>query len=292
MPPAISPADCNMALITLDSCRFDSLAMASTPWISSLGPVRRAHSFGLYTLPSHMSMFCGYPPNVRELPLQDYYSRERKQLWRLSRGRAKPSSSVEVLLEGATIIEGYRRRGAFTLGVGGVRWFTSPLLTSHFDRFLFWGPDDYASFFRDRRRDEFALEHHREIAEALRPHPRWFLFVNCIETHVPYDTGVEPQPDEVRRIIERAEPIWAGRLSRRFETDVTDADLGVLHARQIRACEVIDRRLERLFGDLPRPCVVYICGDHGECFGDGLKWGHGFFDEKVLEVPVVCGVLT
>ncbi len=38
---------------------------------------------------------------------------------------------------------------------------------------------------------------------------------------------------------------------------------------------------------VPGPCHFFICADHGDCFEnqDGCS-GHGFFHEKVMEIPM------
>jgi len=36
-----------------------------------------------------------------------------------------------------------------------------------------------------------------------------------------------------------------------------------------------------------RPTTLIICGDHGECFGEEGLFGHAFYHEKVMEVPLL-----
>ena len=56
---------------------------------------------------------------------------------------------------------------------------------------------------------------------------------------------------------------------------------------QIKALEYVDRHIPTLIERLPHPCTLIICGDHGDCMGeDGLS-GHGFYHEKVMEVPMM-----
>lgn len=258
--------------------------------MDSVGALRKAHSFGLYTLPSHISMFAGYPPNVTELPHADYYSREAKQLFRLARGRRKAPESYERLLRGPTIFSGLRDENYFSLGVGGVRWFMSRLLTDHFDEFLFWGPDDYEDFFRGRTEEEHALLHQKEIVERLQLHDKWILFVNCLETHVPYDTPGSPLTPEASEILARGRPVWAGRTSGLAEHKPSMNEFRLLHRAQIRACEWVDNQLAELFTKLRgQPVVVLITGDHGEVFGEDGLWGHGFPHPLVVDVPLIVG---
>jgi arylsulfatase A-like enzyme len=281
----------NVVLITLDCCRFDTAGLARTPLMDSIGPLRQAVTPGTFTLPAHMAFFSGYLPQVRELPLTDYYSREAQQLWRLSRAKSKARTSYWMHLEGDTLWEGFRRAGYRLIGAGGVRWFLTKTLTNGFDEFIFRGPDDYSDWFRDRTPDDFVLGSPGRIVDAVdraNGHP-WFLFINCLETHAPYDDGTQPLSPAVREIITRAEPIWAGRRQRELEVDVTREEFRLLHQQQVRALETVDARLATLFEALPKPFLVVITGDHGECFGEGGLWGHGFPAEPVLHVPLVVG---
>jgi arylsulfatase A-like enzyme len=279
----------NVLLITLDACRFDSLALAKTPRLDQIGVLRKAITHGTFTLPAHMAFFSGYLPNVVEHPLVDFLSRERFQLWRLTRAKEKGRDTYGLLLKGDTIVEGFRNRGFYTLGVGGVRWFLTKTLTGLFDEFLFWGPRDYSDWFAIRRPEDIALNHLEEIMERITAKKRWFLFINSLETHAPYNDGLNPVDDEVQRIIRKAAPIWAGRKLQALDTHVLPEEFKTLHKAQIKALEAVDQRIGRLIDELPKPFIVVVCGDHGECFGENGQWGHGFVAQPVLEVPLIVG---
>ncbi|MBI3797541.1 MAG: hypothetical protein HY268_11330 [Deltaproteobacteria bacterium] len=36
-----------------------------------------------------------------------------------------------------------------------------------------------------------------------------------------------------------------------------------------------------------RPTTVVVCSDHGECFGENGLYGHAFYHERVMEVPLL-----
>jgi arylsulfatase A-like enzyme len=287
--PTRPMSEYNVLVVTLDSCRFDSVARARTPFLDTLGPLRRALTPGTFTLPAHAAFFSGYLPNVTELPHQDYYSREKKQLWRLSRAKHKPADTYELLLQGDSIIDGFRNAGYHTLGAGGVRWFLTQQLTHQFHEFHFWGPRDYKEWFITRTHDDFALNHADELVARLKPHQRWFAFINALETHAPYNNGADPVDEQVTRIIADAEPIWAGRRAKALDVAIPPQDFHTLHRAQIRAVEVVDQRLHRLVTALPGPTAVVVCGDHGESFGEDGRWGHGFPTEPVMNVPLIIG---
>lgn len=282
----------NIVLVTVDCCRFDTAALARTPALDRLGPLRRAATPGAFTLPAHMAFFSGYLPNVTDLPHEDYYSRERRQLWRLGRAKHKPRGTYHLHLEGDTIWEGLRAAGYYQLGAGGVRWFLTSTLTEGFDDFVFRGPNDYSDWFGVRGPEDFVLAEPGLLAERLPADRPWFLFVNALETHVPYNDGVTPFPDEAREVIARGAPIWAGRTEKMLHTDLTTADYHLLHRLQVSALETVDTRLEALFALLPKPFAVVVCGDHGEAFGEDGKWGHGFPAEPVMSVPMWTGAVA
>lgn len=282
----------NIVVITVDSCRFDSAALARTPTLDKLGPLRRAVTSGAFTLPAHMAFFSGYFPNVMEFPHLDYYSRESRQLWRLGRAKTKDRDSYHLHLEGDTLWEGFHNAGYYMLGAGGVRWFLTKTLTEGFDEFLFHGPNDYSDWFAERSMADFALAKPEALVSRLPEDRPWFLFVNALETHAPYNDGVHPFPDEAREIIKKGAPIWAGRSGRMLDVDMTSADYKILHQLQVWALETVDARLAVLFEQLPKPFIALVCGDHGEAFGEDGRWGHGFVAEPVMNVPMWVGAVT
>ena len=282
----------NIVVVTLDCCRFDTAARANTPTLDSLGPLRKAVTPGSFTLPAHMAFFSGYLPNVINLPHIDYYSRESRQLWRLSRAKQKPRDTYWLGLEGDTIWEGFRRAGYYMLGAGGVRWFLTRTLTDGFDEFIFRGPNDYTDWFAERTDHDFVLGEPDQLASKLPANRPWFLFVNALETHAPYNDGVNPHTDEIREIIARGAPIWAGRKTYALDVDLSPADYKALHRQQIVALETVDSRLEQLFALLPKPFVVVAVADHGECFGENGVWGHGLPAEEVMNVPMYVGAVV
>jgi hypothetical protein len=282
----------NIVIVTIDSCRFDSAALAHTPTLDRLGPLRRAVTAGSFTLPAHMAFFSGYLPNVTDLPHIDYYSRERRQLWRLGRAKQKPRDSYRLALPGDTIWEGFRHEGYYLLGAGGVRWFLTKTLTACFDAFLFRGPNDYSDWFAERTVEDFVLARPDVLVRRLPADRPWVLFVNALETHAPYNDGVTPLADEARDVIKRGEPIWAGRKTHSLSVHLSGDDYRALHRQQVRALETVDSRLHDLFALLPKPFVAVACADHGESLGEDGAWGHGFPSEPVMNVPMWVGAVV
>ena len=66
-----SPPNCGLVekrsresvlFITLDSCRYDTLASARVPNIRSVGPLHKAEAPSYFTYGSHSAMFAGFTP--------------------------------------------------------------------------------------------------------------------------------------------------------------------------------------------------------------------------------------
>lgn len=281
----------NALLITVDCCRADTFEAARLPYIKSLGVSMAAKTHGTHTLPSHMSFFGGYLPGDQSTR-KPYYNPNVRQLWRLESGRSRDLNTVGLKLNGSNIIEGYRNLGYYTLGTGGVRWFRNEMLQAPFDDFLFYGPDDQTSVFAPRRRQDFALNNQPEILEKLAGKEKVFLFIDCLETHVPYDTGEEIITPEVTDILSRGQPIWGCKTPSHGAINVTAQELESLHKKQIAALETIDNKVKELIRNLPKPLLFVITGDHGECFGEDMLWGHGYPHEKVMEVPLLITMIN
>jgi hypothetical protein len=285
--------DKNVLFVTLDSCRYDLAEQADIPTIRSLGPLRKAYTHGSYTVPAHAAFFSGHLPVVLDEPKLLYYSDAVKQLWRIRTGPSRDTRGVGLLLEGSNVLDGYKNLGYHVLGVGGVTQFAEgSVLRSYFGNdFLFYGPNLDEELLESRKKESFPLNHVDEIVNQLSKHEQWFLFLNCPETHYPYDCGNGIPTD-----VERYFPLLKKSLNlRETEEELPEDFSQKLKAMQIEALESIDYKLEQLFDALPkeRDILVVICGDHGENFGEYFsgrkRWGHLFPSPEVMEVPIVVG---
>jgi hypothetical protein len=61
----------------------------------------------------------------------------------------------------------------------------------------------------------------------------------------------------------------------------------LLHKAQISALESLDCKINRLLDLIPKPLLLVISGNHGECFGEDGLWGHGFPHPRVMQVPLL-----
>jgi membrane-anchored protein YejM (alkaline phosphatase superfamily) len=280
----------NVLFITLDSCRFDTAEKANIPNIRAIGKVYKAFTPGSYTVPAHVAFFAGHLPNVLNCPEQ------KRQLWKIQTGRVQ-DFDAEILLDGKNIIEGYKKMGFYILGVGGVTQFnTGSQLRDYFgEQFLYYGLNLDEEPLYSRKKNHFALNYPEKIVQQLKDKDKWFLFINCPETHYPYDFG-----DGFDSNISE----WYPKLTNQLNEKESEKDLNIpdeiykqLHTMQIRALESLDEKLGELIKQLPsnREILVIICGDHGESFGEEFegrkRWGHIIPAPKVMQVPFIRGII-
>ena len=117
----------NFLLITLDSCRWDTYCKAATPNLDKFCSIKKAYTQATFTYASHLSMYQGLFPSVREnIP---YYNRFSKPLFRISNRRAAIESFVSFPSGTKTIIHGLRCRSYYTICLGAVNWFRHIELT-------------------------------------------------------------------------------------------------------------------------------------------------------------------
>ena len=284
--------ECNVLFVTLDSCRYDTVEMADLSVIPSIGSILKARSHATFTLPAHMSFFVGYLPTALESNNLMYYSSEEKQLWRLNTARLRHPDTVGILLKGKTILDGYRNYGYKVIGGGGAGWFNSVIMQSLFDEFYYVGPFNHENIWRSRETSEFISTYVEKIVSRVKNSEKWFLFLNCVETHAPYDYG-DSIPKELVDLYNYGCSAWGGKLKRSKELNISKSLLKPIHHQQVRALEVLDNRIGDLIKKLPknRPVLAVICGDHGEGFGEDFVWGHGIGIDQVLDVPLVIGLL-
>ncbi len=252
--------DTNILLITLDSCRWDTFNAANAQILKSKCDFRKAYSQGTYTYPSHMSMYSGIFPDVREdIP---YYNRFCKNLFRIAGRRVNVDSYTEFPEGTQNIVAGFETRGYRTFGCGALEWFNHPNLSNPFQDFFFSGIDLKAQL--------KYISH--QIFITKKP---FFAFMNIGETHEPYDYGGPIKPSLKSRA--------------RMRASQNDGFLEKDYKKQISSIEFIDKSLAPLFNDLSKrstKCLVIVCSDHGECFGEDGQYGHGFYHPKVMEVPL------
>jgi membrane-anchored protein YejM (alkaline phosphatase superfamily) len=261
-------------LITWDSCRYDTYYQARTPVLDQFGEARRAWAMATYTLPAHVAMFHGFLPHVHGP--EPFYNRFRQQLWRINSRHTQYRPLVTLPAGQGDVVAGLRRHGYFTAGTGAMGWFRdTAFLQEGFRHFEYTGV-------AARRQNELLVR----WAEKRAGHRPCFLFVNYGETHSPFrHEGMSDANFEVDRRYRRSRVINQDGVRKdhwKFDEEG--------FRRQIACAEYLDARTGELIDLMRRrgrPTTVVVCGDHGECFGEHGLYGHGFYHEKVMEVPLL-----
>jgi hypothetical protein len=259
---AVQPS--SFLFVTLDSCRYDTFASASTPNLDRVGLAHRAMAPGNYTYGSHAAMFVGFTPGVFDVS-EPFVNPKFGRIFKMAYPPALNTRRDFVALQGSNIVEGFGRLGYKTIGTGAVGWFdpaapTARVLTGSFESYFY--PGNPWSLRRQVAYVEDELDRHG-VAPV-------FVFINVGETHVPY------YHDGAR---------WSPEVNPCVPFSNTN-DAVECRRRQTACLEWVDNELggliERFTG-----ANVLVCGDHGDAWGEDGLWEHGIHHEKVLEVPLL-----
>lgn len=253
----------NQILITIDSLRFDVFEKANIPWLKSF-KYYKAYTMGLYTLPSHTSIFMGkFPTSFNGLfdfgakVLRNY---EGKQPWVLNPYHHKsvtPGYDEEkdtYILRGKNIVQGFNSLGWNTIGCGGVDWFDNENMISYIKTI-----DDFKHYMFSGYTG--GLESIRFATQCFKHNKPNFVFMNFGETHYPFKFKPDCKPTEY------------GNFKECFDA-------------QRVSLERVEQYIKLLHHNLYN-FDMYIMSDHGECMGEDGLWGHTFYHDKVVEVPIL-----
>jgi hypothetical protein len=253
----------SVLLITLDSCRYDTLESATAPNIKNIGPLHKAEAPGYFTYSSHQAIFMGFTPGIAK-QAEPFLNPKYSKIFKLT-NVSHPGKGYEfITLSGKNIIDGFKKEGFAAYGTAAMGWFdvnteTGKVLTEEFDDFYYTGTghglEDQVNWI------------FQKIHKTDKP---VFVFLNIGETHVPYYyQGAEWDPH-----YNPCVPF----------SDTNDAD--VCRYRQLKCVEWVDSILTRLL-DAFSGSTTIICADHGDCWGEDGLWEHGFYHPKVIEVPLI-----
>ena len=256
----------SLLLITLDSCRFDTLSSCSVPVISAVGPIHKVMAPSYFTYASHAAMFVGFTPGDG-LSQEAIVNPKCGKLVRLHGGGSPSRANDRFVLRGRSMMEGFNNAGYLTAGTGAVKWFDDSsdvgrLLVQDFQHYMYAG-----NAWSLRKQLQWLSE---TVGGARRP---VFAFINIGETHVPYYYEGAP---------------WSN-------ADVTcrafaSSNNAVESARRQAACLTwVDQAIAPVVGAFSKANIM-ICGDHGDAWGEGGVWEHGFHHPKVMEVPMIFRV--
>lgn len=284
--------ECNVRLITIDSCRYDTAIKAITPTLNSISSLMMAETDATYTYPSHHSMFIGILP--RRLGEVQQYIPEYDQLWRSGGARYSEKRVFESYSE-SNIVQHYQAIGYNVQGFGGVQFFNPELgcntLPKLFDSFTYFGPKTYIPEHEvlPRKSDSFPLGHIDQIASSLKGNRPYFLFMNCPETHNSYDTPGTNADEYYRALIKRLNHEHSTKIVHPVDKLPFSGDeINLLKGEQVRALEWIDSQLALLLAEIPNehPTLTIVVGDHGDEFGEEGRFGHAHNAATVRTVPL------
>ena len=262
-------APTSLLFVTLDSCRYDTFADAATPNLDRVGALRKAMAPANYTYASHAAMFTGFTPGVFA-QAEPFVNPKFGRIFKMARPEALNTRRHFVALEGANIVDGFRRLGHLTIGTGAAGWFdpdvpTAQVLTRFFDKYFYPG-NPYSL----RRQLEFV---NAELDAA--PDRPAFVFINVGETHVPYYHEGAPWSSDVNPCVPFA----------------LDNDAAECRRRQLACLEWVDAELGPLLTRFAGANAL-VCADHGDAWGEDGLWEHGIHHQKVLEVPLLLRLVN
>lgn len=288
----------NIIFITVDSCRYDTAEKAKVPFLSNLSKLRKAETHGDYTFPAHQSFFIGNLPVL--IDGNSEYIEGITQFWRSSAAK-KINSGIGVVYSEKNIIDHYEKQGYRVLGCGGVSFFKKrktnslPLLFSNFKYFQ----KTTSGVKLPREKNEFPLANIDEILTfiKLKKNIPYFLFLNSPATHIPYDNPESYIDDSYRKTIEKL--YFAERQKpKRIKTSeiFTTKEINKIKIAQVLSLEWVDKQLNTLVKELQKmnthPILMVVCGDHGDEWGEGGRYCHAHYHEKVVTVPLWAGIIN
>lgn len=291
-------SDHNIIFITLDSCTYESALSAQTKNLDFLGEMRRAETHGTYTYPAHHAFFIGNLPNI--LDDNKSYLENYSQVWRSTAARKSTGGDIGIYFDGENILEYYQKRGFNVVGCGGVSFFNTNNpnngLPKLFKEFIYFG--DSKTVPRDqgipRNQKSFPLNNIDEIVSRVKNGSPYFLFINCPETHIPYDYPGCSVSSEYKALILRLYQEHDLKLTyAQNELPLSKEEISLIKQHQVKALEWIDSQLGILFAKLTdsRKTLVIVCADHGEEFGEGGRFGHFHAHKTIFEVPLWIGII-
>lgn len=259
--------------------------------------LKRGETQASFTFPAHFAFFVGILPILDSK--QGGYLKGIDQIWRSSSAK-KRNKSVLVEFDNKTIIDYYFANKYTVLGVGGVSFFSSSknnILPKIFPKFIYFEKPKGISSQDNVPRDlsQFPLANNDKIISQLDVNKPYFLFVNCPETHIPYDSPAVKVNDKYKETIRHMYSVDFIKNRRLSEVEgLNETEVRLLINAQKKSLEWIDGKISELVGKLPKnslPTLLLVMADHGEEFGDNGRYGHAHLDNSVMTVPVWCTIM-
>lgn len=315
LPPATAAAGAspNVIWIVLDTVRADRLSVygyerPTTPFLEEWGAhsivFERAISNGMWTVPSHASMFTGlsireHGTSVRNTRLDEALPTVAEILHERGYETASFSNNPWVALQRTHLLRGFekvelmdflRRRMRVSLEYVRERWGITP--------FLPWLDTDYGAALTNHRIAEW-LKHRTDSQKPF------FLFVNYMEAHLPTRVPIayrerfmdEAQVQRSYDLPEFIHPELGLQLATRFNVEdpdfLAEPDREILRRQYDAAICYLDERVREVLAllearGLLENSLVVINADHGEHLGSHDMWSHVFgLYEDLIHVPLL-----
>jgi arylsulfatase A-like enzyme len=286
--PAERSAADNIVLIVMDTVRVDHLSAYGYPTPTSPGRARpaadgtrfeRAWSTSSWTLPSHASMFTGM------LPAQHGATQSHLEL------RGDPSLLAERLQDAGYQCAGFSNNPWVSDKTGLAAGF------GHFGEL--WRKQERP---RAGLADPSSVAVERWLEGQRDPERPFFLFVNLMEAHGPYEpdwryawTTVGPlDTAKARRAYGAVQEKGFVRQWYAGEQPVSDEALASARALYDAEIRQVDAAVGRIVAAVdrvsdPATTTVLVVSDHGEGFGEHGHVGHAFsVYDTLLKVPLVA----
>ncbi len=275
-----APRDPNVVLITLDTVRADHLscygyALRTTPRLEALAAqatlYRRAFATSPWTLPTHASLFTG----KHSFEHGAHGFRVTEDI---------PDNAYPLGAEHLTLAEALQAQGYETVAVVANAGYLAPRYRLDQGFESYWAKPGRA----DRKNAQVY-----EWLEARRADRPFFLFVNYMDAHRPYNAverlGLLPRPVSrnntlIARLAEAVMP-GGGEMPEALRQQVVD--------QYDTALANLDEELGRLFDRLARDglwddALVVVTSDHGEFLGEHHLVEHSKdVYQEVLAVPLI-----
>lgn len=246
---------CDVALLTIDSLRYDmaaaALAAGETPHLAALlpgGVWEMRHTPATFTFAAHQAFLAGF------LPTPAHPGKHPRLFAAQFEGSTSTARETFTFAE-ATLPDALAARGYRTVCVGGVGFFSGRTALGQTIPSLFH--EAHWSLSTGVKNPASAAAAVKKAVERLQAIPeRVFLLLNFAATHTPTHFYIPG---------ERRDSPATQRAALRTVDAVLPPLLDALRAR----------------GDT----LLIVCADHGTCFGEDGYWGHRLAHPLVLNVP-------
>ncbi len=317
----------NVLLIVMDTTRHDRLSCYgyhrnTTPNVDRIAKegvlYENAISPGMWTLPSHASMFTGLYPSKHGATSEHMYLNDRfdtiAEVLKSQGYKTAAFSNNPVVAKWSNLVQGF---DMFWKLKWSKEWFkVEDLSKEELERLKRNLKDRFTAFKSPNAKDAGAYISNLKIIEWFEteydPKAPFFMFINYLEPHIPYkppvpydtfylDDGVTAE--EVKKVTRKIDwgASWSGYIAGKIK--MTKSDFEIISSLYDGEISYLDMRMGELFDYLRKKDVLdntllIIISDHGEYIGEHHRTAgkqersamihHGFYIyDNLLHVPLI-----